>query len=140
MTTVVVRFTARERPLSPLAVAAHGDAVRALARRLLESDDATLAGLRGVAGPSVLVVLGEEARLPWARGVTYLGRDPEAPSLLLPTAEAPDVPVWLYERAVLRAAGPQATTPLAVIPHASILLPVSAARPMARARLLSLAE
>jgi hypothetical protein len=99
----------RRAPLVPLAVAARGAAAARLARRLLEGE---LEGLRACAGEGVLVVLGPAERLPWAEGVRYLGRDPAAPGLLLPTALAPTVPVDLLARALVR----RARGVLAVLP------------------------
>jgi hypothetical protein len=124
-----VSWAPRDEPLAPRAVAAAGPAARTLARRLLAEPDEALGALRGVAGEDVLVLLGEAEALPWADGVLYLGRDPRAPGLLLPTALAPDVPPDLLERA-LTARHP---APLAVLPPR--IVPVGAARPVARARL-----
>jgi hypothetical protein len=64
-----------------------------------------------VSGPDVLLVVGDE--LPWADGVVYLGRDPDAPKLLLPTTLMPEVPVDLFERALLHKFA-DAAAPLAV--------------------------
>jgi hypothetical protein len=130
------QWTARAAPLSPRAVAATGDAVRALARRLLDRDDAALARLRGVAGPdAVLVVIGDD--LPWVDGVTYLGWDPEAPTLLVPTALAPTVPAGLVEAAFARRF-PGESSPLAVLPEIGRVVPTGDARPLERNALLPL--
>jgi hypothetical protein len=119
-----VSWTPRQEPLAPRAVAAWGPAARALARRALGRR------LDGVAGDDLLVLLGEADALPWADGAVYLGRDERAPSLLLPTALEPDVPVELFERALL-ARHPE--TPLAVFDR--WIVPVGAARPVERDRL-----
>jgi hypothetical protein len=74
------------------------------------------------------VVLGAAAALPWCDGARYLGRDPEAPALYVPTAIGPDLPVSLVERAVLRLA----PAPVAVLPLEDRLVSVAAARPLAR--------
>jgi hypothetical protein len=117
-------------PLSALAVAGVGPVALALARRALASDDAGLSAWRGVAGAGVLVLLGDAERLPWVDGAVYLGRDAAAPALLLPCNLAPDVAPALLERALLaRAPG---GTPLAVLPRLEWLVPVGAARPVAR--------
>ena len=42
---------------------------------------------------SPVVVLGATEALPWVDGVNYLGRDPDAPRLLLPTMLRPAVAV-----------------------------------------------
>src|SRR5262245_37711227 len=91
-------WTARDEPLA--ARAAVGGAAGRRGRRLAELDDARRAGLTAVAGPGALVVLGESERLPWVDGVIYLGRDPAAPELLVPTALAPTVPAALLAHAL----------------------------------------
>lgn len=131
---VAVVWAPRAEPLAPIAVAARGAVASALAARLAQRDDATLARLIGVAGPSLLIALGEGDALPWVDGVVYLGRDPRAPSLLLPTTLAPDVPVALLERALLgRNEGIAA--PVAVLVDPPALVGVGAARPLGRAEL-----
>ncbi len=109
----------RPEPLAPTAAVAEGCAARRLARRLLQLGDAALARLVGVAGPGLLAVLGAEAELPWIDGIRYLGRDPDAPALYLPTALTFDVPLALVEGAFLAAATAGAA-PFAVLlepPH-----------------------
>jgi len=101
-----------------------------LARRALGADEEQLGGWHGVAGQGVLILLGDTASLPWVDGAVYLGRDPAAPSLLLPCALAPDVAPSLLERALVAYA--RGGTPLAVLPRSSQLVPVGAARPVAR--------
>ena len=96
-----VAFVPREPPLVPAAAVAVGPAARRLCQRLLE-DDSRLAELRGLGGSDLLLVLGDADSLPWSDGIAYLGHDPAAPRLLLPTALRPDVPLDLFERALLR--------------------------------------
>jgi hypothetical protein len=116
--------------LPALAVAGVGPVALALARRVLAEQEVALARWSGVAGPGVLVLLGEAAALPWVDGVVYLGRDAEAPSLLLPCTLAPDVAPALLDRALVTRA--RAGTPLAVLPRSGHLVPVGAARPVSR--------
>jgi hypothetical protein len=116
--------------LQALAVVGVGPVALALARRVLEADDAALARWSGVAGPGVLVLLGDTESLPWVEGVVYLGRDAAAPALLLPCTLAPDVAPALLERALVARA--QAGTPLAVLPRSARLVPVGAARSLSR--------
>lgn len=132
-----VRWGPRSEPLEPLAVAGVGPVALALARRALASDEAVLASWQGVAGPDVLVLLGASASLPWVDGAVYLGRDPGAPALLLPCALAPDMAPSLLERALLARPGKAVSTPLAVLPSTHQLVPVDAARPVARASLVA---
>lgn len=127
-----LRWRVREPPLEPVAAAATGEAARALAERLLAMPDERLAALSGVAGTEVLVVTGERGDLPWVDGVQYLGRDPQAPGLLLPTTLSPAVPLPLVERAVmLRRRTP--VTPMAVVLEPPLLVPLDGARKVDRA-------
>jgi len=131
-----VTFGPRASPLAPSAAAARGPAAVALARLLAARGDAALARLAGVSGPGLLLVIGAAADLPWVDGIVYLGKDPRAPSLLLPSALEPDVPASLFERAVLsRAAGVDAPNAVLVDPPA--LAGGGAARPIRRAELLA---
>jgi hypothetical protein len=125
-----VAWSPRALPLHALAVAGVGPVALALARRALAVDDAALARWSGVAGPGVLVLLGDAESLPWVDGVLYLGRDPAAPSLLLPCTLAPDVAPALLDRALVARA--EAGTPLAVLPRSGHLVPVGTARPVSR--------
>jgi hypothetical protein len=129
---------------------ATGAAARALARRLLEEPDERLAELRGLTGDSLLAVLGAAEVLPWVDGVVYLGADPDAPRLLLPTALAPALAAGLFEAAVLRhverrfaaergLAGPPAP-PIAVLDRPRWAFSLAAAAPIQRARLVAWLE
>jgi hypothetical protein len=95
-----ITFSPRPDILDPVAVAGVGRPARALANRLLRLTDARLQELRGAAGGDLLVVLGETSALPWADGVAYLGRDPDAPRLLVPTMVRPDIALDVLERAI----------------------------------------
>lgn len=136
-----VKWSPRLEPLPALAVAGVGPVARALAHRALVAEERQLGSWSGVAGPGVLVLLGETASLPWVDGAVYLGRDAAAPSLLLPCTLAPEVAPALLERALV--AHSAAGTPLAVLPRSGLLVPVGAARAVAREALtawLSAAE
>lgn len=124
-----LRWRVREPPLSPAAAAATGPAARALAQRLLAMPDERLRALRGVAGEALLLIIGAEEDLPWVDGAQYLGRDPEAPGLLLPTTLCPAVPLPLVERAVMlrRRTAPM---PMAVVLDPPLLVPLEDARPV----------
>lgn len=65
--------------LEPTGAVAEGAVASLLARRLGDRADRW----RGVAGPGLLVVLGDG--VPWVDGLTWLGADPEAPGALWPT-------------------------------------------------------
>lgn len=137
---ISIRWRARQAPLAPLAVAAQGAVAGALAQRLLALADEELLKLRGVAGEGLLIALGEADALPWVDGVRYLGCDSAAPSLLLPTVAEPDVPLALFERALLQRW--QSLVPLVVLPSSSgcAVASAQAAREISRAQLLDWLE
>lgn len=135
MSGLEVRFAPREPPLAPCAVVATGEAARALVARLRVRSD--LRGLRGVAGEDAVVLLGEAEALPWVEGVRYLGRDPQAPGLLLPTTLAPELPPAVLLRALARLVGPP-ELPVAVLagqPGPLRLVPLGGAMPLDAAAL-----
>jgi hypothetical protein len=125
-----VAWRDREPPLGPVCAVATGAAARAMAERLLDRPDAALARLRAAGGPSLLAILGEADDLPWVDGITYLGRDPAAPSLLLPTHRAPTVHAALLERALLGLVGRGA--PVGVLLDPPRLVPLGVARVLDR--------
>lgn len=136
---VPIAWRPRPAPLEPVGMAARGEAARALVRRLLARSDQDLARLTGVAGQDLILLLGnagDTALLPWVDGAIYLGRDPRAPSLLLPTNREPAVPLPLVERAlVLRAGRLKVEPPLAVLLDPPLLASALEARALVRRRL-----
>lgn len=115
-----IPFVLRQDRLEPIAVVGLGAVARNLARRLLELDDAALHELRGTGGQKLLVVLGAPEVLPWVDGVTYLGRDPGATRLLIPTMMRPAIAVDAFERAIAHHVAPL-PSPWAVLPDARLL-------------------
>ncbi|HVJ19800.1 MAG TPA: hypothetical protein VM686_30500 [Polyangiaceae bacterium] len=99
---IELRVVPRVEPLVACAAIGVGDAARGLGERLLRLSDSERARLRGAAGTDFVLVCGAEADLPWCDGIGYLGRDPAAPGLLLPTTLTVDVPAALFERALAR--------------------------------------
>ena len=130
MTTIPILWKNREPPLSACAVVAHGEIARRLAHRVLESSDEQLARWRGVANNELLILLGECDELPWTNGALYLGRDEHAPSLLLPTTQTVQVPIDLFERALLTHLSGHAP-PFAVF-EAGQVVSLAGARPISR--------
>ncbi len=130
---VVPRWVERAVPLAPVAVYAEGPARLRLRDALLRR--ASLAGLAGVGNATVLLVTGEG--LPWAEGVGYLGRDPDAPGVLLPTRRRPSVPLDLFASAVLARVAREGW-PVAVI-EPGLLVPLGGARGLDREDLRFLA-
>lgn len=135
MNTGFVTWSDREPPLAACAIAACGDVARDLARHLLELDRTAMGRLSGVAGKNTLVLLGEETTLPWVDGVLYLGRDPLAPALLLPTRIEPAVPAAnLFERALLHRFS-KLKPPLAILPDTLTVISCYEASPITRSRI-----
>jgi hypothetical protein len=132
---VEVTFSPRTDSLDPVAVIGTGPVARALAHRLLRLADADLAVLRGVAGDGLIALMGEAAALPWVDGVVYLGRDADAPRLLLPTTLRPAVAVDVFERAIARHAG-RLGGPWAVLAAPPRVIPIADALPVERAHVL----
>jgi hypothetical protein len=112
----------RHEPLTPQGFMTYGPQRQTTAERLLALDDQRLARLRGVAGDQHLLILGKETDLPWIPETTYLGRDPLALHLLLPTNLAPDIPLDWLDSAVIAAHGEQQ---FALDPHHRRLLPIA---------------
>ncbi len=130
-----IRWSQRETALTPVGVAAVGDRARALARRMLRDDSAAMIeGLRAAGTSDALVILGEASHLPWVDGVIYLGKDPRARSLLIPTNVIPSVPIDAVERALAgRFADVQ--PPIVVLPALGRIFSAAAALPLGRAHL-----
>jgi hypothetical protein len=128
-------FAPRADSLDPAAVIGTGRVARALAHRLLRLADADLATLRGVTGDGLIALMGDAASLPWVDGVVYLGRDADAPRLLLPTTLRPTVAADVFERAIARHAGRQAS-PWAILTAPPRVIPLANALPVERAHVL----
>ena len=137
--TLTMDWHPRDLPLTPVAVCVQGDAARHLARYLLSRQEAALSSLQGVSGKGLMLLLAPEESLPWVDGALYLGQDPAAPGLLLPTTLEPSLPLPLFERA-LRQRYPELLPPLAVLPGSKLLMSLSGARPIAREMLLAWLE
>jgi MoxR-vWA-beta-propeller ternary system domain bpX5 len=109
---ISIEWRPREPPLIPCAVAGRGQTAVALARRAAASTETK--GLWCIAAGEWLLLSGAPNELPWADGAFYLGRDPHAPNLLLPTVRMPTVPVDLLARALSRRF-PEIHEPIAVL-------------------------
>lgn len=136
-TLIEVTWRPRLTPLAPLGVVAQGGAATKLAHRLLQAPE-LLPRFKCVSAPRFLVILGEEELLPWVDSLVYLGRDRRSPSLLLPTNLEPSVPPALLERAI--AARHAGIGPCALILNPPSLIPLGAARPIARQGLVKWLE
>lgn len=100
---VEIEWVRRAAPLAPCGLWAAGSSATQIATRLLRSTDEERAALTGVASDDTVVIIGPGSALPWADGVRYLGRDPDAPGLLMTTTVAPALPSALVLRALRRA-------------------------------------
>jgi hypothetical protein len=130
-----VRWCARTVPLPACALLVRGQPAQALGRRLLEGPPERLAPLRGCAADDLLVLLGEETALPWIDGAHYLGRDPDAPALLVPTCSVPDVPMTVFAEAVSRQLPRGEAWAIVPAPGGLTAVAIGAASPIAPARL-----
>lgn len=131
-----VAWVPREPPLSAcgLVVVASGIA------RLLRLEDEALGRLQGVVGAGKIVILGDGEALPWVDGATWLGVDPEARALRLPTTLRPDVPVAWLERRVLALAAGSGGGPFVVLPETQEIIPLGSALPLDRAMIEQMAK
>ena len=91
-----------------------------------------------MSAPGLLVILGEEKRLPWVDGVVYLGHDSESPALLFPTNVEPSVPAALVARSLGLVHDYQG--PCALLLDPPSIVPLSEARTIARASLIKWLE
>jgi MoxR-vWA-beta-propeller ternary system domain bpX5 len=132
---LAIQWRLRAQPLVPCAVVAFAKAVGFLGTRLLARSDDALAKLEAVKLENGLVVLGAANDLPWAPGVLYLGTEPSAPALLLPTTVEPSAHPALIERAIL-ARHDRLTAPVALVHSPALMFSVRAARFLTRAALL----
>jgi hypothetical protein len=125
-----MKLVPRLEALPVAALLAHGPTAVELARRLLRKPAAELGRWSGVGAPGLLVLLGEG--LPWIDGVRYLGREPDAPSLLVPTTLAPDVPAPLVERRLVSEGN---RAPIVICDAPAVILSAAAARSVSAAGL-----
>ena len=136
LSRIRIRWTQRATALTPVGVAAVGDRARALARRLLRGDDAApIEGLRAAGTDDALVLLGEGSLLPWVNGAIYLGKDPKARSLLIPTNMIPSVPIDAVERA-LSGRFADVQPPIVVLPAHGRVFSAATALPLDMAHLM----
>jgi hypothetical protein len=122
-----VTWKSRREHLPPAAVAGRGVSRCIIMERLRRRTPAELAALHIVVADDYFVVMGECGTLPWVSGSFYLGRDPDAPTLLLPTALEPTLPVNLLEE-VIHTRFPMHLGQTAVFPHPLHLMPLANAR------------
>lgn len=116
-----ISWVPRDEPLEPLAVVAPNAACALLlGRRLLDRGQEDLQTLRCTVAEGMLIVVGSADSLPWAEGVTYLGKTSTESVLLSPTNVMPNVPFPLFERSILRHCS-KLRAPLAVLPYSKVV-------------------
>ena len=109
-------------PLKPEIVVAKGIVACQLLKKCQDFSEQQLARYEGLSCADLVLLKAEEEHLPWIKGVIYLGRDPHAPSLYIPTHLSVNVPLSILERALLKKTG---IGPMAVLPASSQLLPLT---------------
>ncbi len=129
MTQVLeIHWKNRLDSLQPSALVVFGISMIYLKDRLLLFDDEKLSSLQGVFAGDLLFITGKSENLPWIDGGIYLGKDQDAPSIFLPTNLRPDIPIDLFEKALLRKFAGQ--KPFAVVGNK--IIPVGKMRPISR--------
>jgi MoxR-vWA-beta-propeller ternary system domain bpX5 len=114
-----LRWSAREPPLPPAAVAGSGRVAASLAAAAHDRVGAG-AELRAAARPDWIVVLADAADLPWADGAVYLGWDG---GLLAPTTLAPWPPAGVI-RGGLAGHAPDGCDLLVLLPDRLLVAPM----------------
>lgn len=136
MTRLGVHWEVRESPLPAAAVVLLDLALEALKHSLRKRDANALESLKTVLFDGGVALIGEERVLPWVDGGVYLGREPMASNLLVPTCLQPNVCADLFERALRRHIN-LASDLLAVVPHWQLVVPLNTAVAVNETSLLS---
>lgn len=119
----------RPTPLTPTGIVGVGEVAISLARRVLLEDQPSL--FQSVAAKDLLVVLHHQP--PWVDGGVFIGVDPDAPGLYLPTWMELSVHPQLVARA-LRDKG--LIGPVVLLPHLNTAVPIKLAGRLDPKRLL----
>lgn len=124
----MIRLMPRSEPLAVAGMHASGEPARALAR-LLAARPAASRRIAAVSSGGGIIATGDADALPWIDGATWLGREPEAPSLLVPTCTAL-TPHARLVLALLERRYASLAFPLALIPRAEtiVIVPLGGAR------------
>jgi hypothetical protein len=122
--SIEVVWTLRDQPLPAAAVLGIGTVASTLARVLSQRPE-LLAVAEVVVGRELMCIRAPIELLPWVDGVIYLGREPAAPDLFVPTTLAPSVPAELLLAACIRAGH---AAPLCVLPQPRSIFSLARAR------------
>ncbi len=125
---IPLTWSLREVPLVTRGLYAQGGAARRVARLVLERSPE---GLCVVAGEDCLILLGPSDLLPWADGVVYLGQEPDAPGLWMPTTCVCD----LHPVLVRQMLEPKHGLPLLCLPAQGLFVSLFAQAPLSLSRL-----
>ncbi len=126
---LALHWQERGQALRPAGLVAPRTLACTLLAGLAQRDAADLQGLSVVATSAMLVLLGEEAKLPWFDGVRYCAPAPDANGLWLPTGRVPGLPADLLYEALRRRTG-QAQLLLWPEPAPAIVLGLDDALPL----------
>lgn len=96
---IAPRWRPELQPTSPQGAIVFGAQRSVLARRLLLVAD-EVSAVKLWVGQAAIVVLGPAELLPWIDGIQYLSARSEAPQLLLPSTQRPDLPLDLVYQAL----------------------------------------
>lgn len=124
-----VNWKSRRKPLDAIAVAGRGVTKLIIMERLRRRAPSDLIGLHLITFNDYFVILGDPCNLPWATGAIYMGRDPKAPNLLLPTMLEPTLSTNVLERVLSNYSGYTATA-IAVFARPLYIMPIVDARPL----------
>ena len=112
-----------------------GETKLRLTEHLLTQEDKVLEAMAAVFFDDALFVKGESETLPWVDGIRYLGIDPDAPRLWIPTHTKPNVALGIFAAAIQKHAG--IAGPLAVSLFPKRTFPVGDSHILTRASLMA---
>lgn len=115
--SISISWSPTDTPLQPCVAVATDSIAAQLLQKLITMDDAALAAYKGVAGKNIVLISGDS--LPWVNGIRYLGSDPQAPNLFVPTNLQCNIPLALLDKAIKRQV---ANTPVALLPELNAMV------------------
>ncbi len=122
-----IKWIPRQTPLTAMAVVTKQPVAAQLVSKLLLRIDKELSELKGCYAGDYVVIIGDESMLPWINGAVYFGKDPDAPSLLMPTHSKPTVHTGLVEKAFSKLT---AKGRIIIMPDDAVVIPILKALPL----------
>lgn len=113
MSDTQITWFKRKSPLPAKLAAAIGATSIKLGRRLLAYENNRLEQFKAVASHNLLIIASENSQLPWVDAIIYLGCDPAATQLYMPTLLKPNLAVALLQKRCLQL---YQQSPLAILP------------------------